>query len=405
MTFLYRLFLAFYRAGIHLSSIFGNDKATLWLKGRRDINKKLNALPPGELRAWFHCASLGEFEQGRPVLEAYRKKYPGIKLVLTFFSPSGYEVRKNYAGADYIFYLPLDGSSSSRRFIHAVNPQAAFFVKYDFWYYYLHYLRQRAVPVYIISAAFRPGQAFFKWYGGFFRKMLRCVTRFYLQDENSGKLLSNIGLTNHVLSGDTRFDRVKQVASGTDGQPLLAEFASQAEVLVAGSTWPEDEKLIAALLPAMENLKLIIAPHEVSEDRIREVVRSFPGALLFSQANTASVKQARVIILDSIGKLSAAYRYGRFAFIGGGFGKGIHNILEAAVYGQPVFFGPHFQKFREAVDLLRLQGAVTVSSSGQLIDRIGDYKDASKYAMAAEASASYVSGRAGATEKILATLE
>ena len=405
MTLLYRLFLASYLAGIRISAAIGNAKARLWMKGREGTWEKLQQLPQDEERVWFHCASLGEFEQGRPVIEAYRQKYPQHKILLTFFSPSGYEVRKNYPGADYVLSLPMDSPSNSSRFIRYVKPAAAFFVKYDFWHFYLEELKRKNVPTYVIASAFRPGQVYFKWYGTFFRNVLKNITRFYIQDEATGKLLSSIGLTNYLLCGDTRFDRVQQVAAGNEAMPLLIEFAKGSELLVAGSTWPEDEKRIVALMAQQPGLKVIVAPHEVDEVRIKEIMQNFPEVVRYSEATSESVATARVILIDSIGKLSAVYRYGRFAWVGGGFGKGIHNILEAAVYGQPVFFGPNYLKFREARELIELKGAVSVTSSEQLLERIREYeKHPEQYAAAATASANYVSSHAGATEKILGSI-
>jgi 3-deoxy-D-manno-octulosonic-acid transferase len=402
MTLLYRLFLASYLAGIRISAAMGNPKAAMWLKGRKGTWEALQQLSQDEERIWFHCSSLGEFEQGRPVIEAYRQKNPQQKILLTFFSPSGYEVRKNYAGADYVFYLPMDSPSNSSRFITYVKPTAAFFVKYDFWHFYLEELKRMEVPSYVISSAFRPGQVYFKWYGTFFRNMLKKITRFYVQDKASAQLLKGIGMTNYLVTGDTRFDRVKQVAAGNEAMPLLAEFATGAELLVAGSTWPEDEKRIVELMTQRRGLKVIVAPHEVNETRMSEIMQIFPGAVKYSEATSGSVATARVIVIDSIGKLSTIYRYGRFAWIGGGFGKGIHNILEAAVYGQPVFFGPNYMKFREARELIELKGAVSITSAEQCLEKIREYDlQPEKYADAAAASSNYVSGRAGATEKIL----
>ena len=405
MTILYRLFLAAYVAGIRFSSLFGNKKATLWLQGRYGLAEKLKNLPGGETRIWFHCASLGEFEQGRPVLEAYRRKDPQSKIVLTFFSPSGYEVRKNYAGADYIFYLPVDSRYHAKLFLDCVKPSAVFFVKYDYWHFYLKELKERKIPVYVISAVFRPAQVFFKWYGAFFRNMLGCVTRFFVQDEASGRLLLDIGHSNFTVSGDTRFDRVKQVVSEASELPLLTRFAEDSTVLVAGSTWPDDEKLMAALLSSFPRLKIILAPHEANAGRIQDLTRRFPGSVCYSMASAESLRKSRVLIIDSVGMLASVYRYGKFAFIGGGFGKGIHNILEAAVYGQPVFFGPRYGRFLEANELIERQGAASVTSEAEMKRVLQAFiRDPKKYALAAAASAQYVKEKTGATEIILAAV-
>src|SRR5262245_6487965 len=298
MKLLYRLFLSCYRMAIGAAAAAGDAKARRWIRGRRGWKQRMEALPPGEQRVWFHCASLGEVEQGRPVLEAWKRRYPAQKIVLTFFSPSGYEVRKNYAGADYIFYLPLDGPGSAALFVEKVNPVAALFVKYEYWYYFLEELRRRKVPVFGISSVFRPGQAVFRPYGGFFRNMLRGFTRFFVQDEASAKLLATAGIAAVTVSGDTRFDRVVEVARERTELPHLDAFAPNGEVLVAGSTWPQDESVLSALLASFPGMKLLVAPHEVSAARIDGLQQRFPGAARLSGGIPPG---ARVVIVDSIG--------------------------------------------------------------------------------------------------------
>lgn len=367
MLVIYRLFLFLYVIAIRIAAIF-NPKAKLWIDGRKGLIARIRATLPGnEPRIWFHCASLGEFEQGRPVMEAIRKQYPQYKIVLTFFSPSGYEVRKDYEGADYVFYLPMDSPRNARQFLDAVQPSLAVFVKYEFWYDYMSALQQRNIPAILISAAFRKDQVFFKGYGGLFRKLLGCFRYLLVQDEGSKALLDTIGLTDNVIvAGDTRYDRVAAIAATAKELPDIAAFRQQSRVLVGGSTWPEDEQVLKAFLPEMPaGWKMILAPHEIDAVHIRQVKELFgETAILFSEWKIAPRPDAQVLIIDNIGMLSALYRYGDVAFIGGGFNKGgIHNILEPAVFGLPVVFGPVYRKFVEAVNMVQLCYAVPVSNA------------------------------------------
>jgi len=367
---LYTLFIYCYTTAIRVASLF-NPKAALWVKGRKNIFLRMEAAlkqadPYGSRkRVWFHCASLGEFEQGRPVIEAYRKKYPDHLIFLTFFSPSGYEVRKNYTGADLVFYLPADTPANVSMFLGLVKPESVFIVKYEYWFNYLKQLAKAGIPVYIISAIFRGEQHFFKAYGGWFRNRLHTITRFFVQDQDSGKLLASIGISNFTLSGDTRFDRVAAIAGEKKVVPLLDDFCRGFKVLITGSSWPEDEKILFSLIREKRpGIKFVIAPHETSPARIAAIMAEVPAkAVRYSEANSANISSSDVLVIDSIGMLSALYRYADVAFIGGGFGAGIHNILEAAAFGVPVIFGPNFEKFKEARELLKQGGAFGITDA------------------------------------------
>jgi len=361
---LYNLFLVVYRLGIGISALY-NHKAKLWVEGRKNWQQHLEAtLKPGEKRIWIHCSSLGEFEQGRPLVELLKRQYPGYKIVITFFSPSGYEACKNYVHADYIFYLPLDSGANAHDFVTAVDPSLVIFVKYEFWHYYLTELKARHIPLLLVSAAFREEQVFFKryGYGNFFRNMLQCFTHIHVQDVTSAKLLESIGIKNNVsITGDTRYDRVTAIASGIRAIPEIEQFRGGNKILIAGSTWPGDENILHQCLPMLPaGWKMIIAPHEVDTKHIRQVQELFAydAALFSTLATNPSQYDKRILIIDNIGMLSSLYAYGDIAWVGGGFQKGgIHNVLEPAIFGLPVVIGPVYQKFVEAVKLVSV-GAV-----------------------------------------------
>jgi 3-deoxy-D-manno-octulosonic-acid transferase len=336
------------------------------------------------------------------VLEKIREKYPDKKILITFFSPSGYVVRKNYPGADYVFYLPADTPGNAREFIRLVNPELAVFTKYDYWLNYFLELKHRGVKLYVISAIFHPQYSFFRWYGLISRKMLGLVTTIFVQDQNSKELLSSIGINNVIVNGDTRFDRVAENAANPKSIQPVANFAGNSKVLVAGSTWPEDEKLLAQLCVNYPDWKLIIAPHEVNKSRIAEAQALFGDkAILFSTLHENSAAEQQVLIIDNIGMLSSLYRYGQIAYIGGGFGVGIHNTLEAAAFSKPVIFGPNYQRFREAVELLELGGTFTIKSEEDLQNAMQLLQDESYRSEAGAKAGDYVSKRTGATEKIV----
>ena len=404
MIVLYSVLLRIYFILVLVASI-SNEKAKKWIRGRRGIFKKLRTqIPQGENIVWFHCASLGEFEQGRPVIEAYRKKYPSHKILLTFFSPSGYEIRKNYEGADYIYYLPLDTYYNAKRFINIVKPQAAIFVKYEFWYFYLQALRRNSIPTYVISAIFRPNQAFFRWYGGMFRKMLKGYKQLFVQNQSSSDLLSTIGVSNVTISGDTRFDRVAAIAENVKQLPIVESFVGDSFALIAGSTWPDDEQLLAQLVNEVSDLKIVIAPHEIGESHIQEILGRLEGKYVvrYTQADAISVQDAQVLIVDTIGILSSVYRFGKIAYIGGGFGVGIHNTLEAATFGLPIVFGPNYQKFQEAKDLVALGGAFSIQNYNQLNEVICRLmKNTLTLDGASQVSGRYIAENVGATAKIM----
>ncbi|MES2458277.1 MAG: glycosyltransferase N-terminal domain-containing protein [Bacteroidota bacterium] len=401
MLWLYNIGIKLYELLIRMVSPF-NTKAALFIKGRSDIFQKLEQqINASAQNIWFHFASLGEFEQGRPVLERIRTRYPNKKIIITFFSPSGYEIKKNYIGAEGVFYLPLDTADHAHRFINAVNPQIAVFTKYEYWYHYFKKLNDRQIPLFVISGIFRPEQAFFKWYGGFSRKILKFVTHFFVQNEQSRNLLRSIDLQNISLSGDTRFDRVAEHATAPKTFESIANFCGTAPILVAGSTWPEDEQLLKSLISEHSDWKFIIAPHEVDTARINDMSNLFPGSISYSGLSASSQK-AQVLIIDGIGLLSSLYQYGNIAYIGGGFGVGIHNTLEAAAFGIPVLFGPKYHKFQEAKDLISLGGAISVASTAELAEgflRLQENPDLSKTIK------EYIALKTGATEQILAHLQ
>ncbi|RKR85335.1 3-deoxy-D-manno-octulosonic-acid transferase [Mucilaginibacter gracilis] len=360
MLLLYNCFIRLYYILIFFVSFF-NKKAKLLLNGW--LNNNFNTYNQS---IWFHFASLGEFEQGRPVLEKMRLAYPSYPIVVTFFSPSGYEVRKNTQLANAVYYLPLDTAKNAKEFIETINPVIAVFTKYEYWYHYFNELNKRSIPLYMVSAIFRPKQVFFKWYGALHRKMLTLVTHLFVQDNESKLLLQNIGINHTTVSGDTRFDRVWQNAKNPAHLPLIEQFKNNKPVFIGGSTWPEDEKLIAELVPLHAEWKFIIAPHEITEDKILALVSMLPQneVIRFSEIKNMALPLGnfRVLIIDNIGMLSSLYQYGEIAFIGGGFGAGIHNTLEAAAFGLPVIIGPKFQNFREARDIIKMKLGFTVNN-------------------------------------------
>ena len=335
-----------------------NTKAKFWVEGRSDWKSILKKnIPDNKKVIWFHCASLGEFEQGRSVIEAYKKVNPDHFILLTFFSPSGYEVRKKYSGADFISYLPSDKLNNSKAFLSMVKPYKAYFVKYEFWFNYLNQLKNHSIDTYLISGIFREKQHFFKWYGSWFKKQLSAFTHFYLQNQQSGELLKSIGYNNYSVCGDTRFDRVNELVRNTTPVKAIEDFSANNYTIIAGSTWPKDEELLAQLIKSNKNIKLVIAPHEIHDNHLKQLSKLFgQKAGFFTQGEF----DRQVLIVDTIGILSSIYRYGKWAYIGGGFGGGIHNTLEAVSYGIPVIFGPNYQKFQEAKDLISLKAGASI---------------------------------------------
>jgi len=352
---------------------------------------------------WVHCASLGEFEQGRPLMELLKKKYPANKILLTFFSPSGYELRKNYQGADFIYYLPWDTPSNARRFIEIAKPVLAIFIKYEFWYNYSAELKKRNIPLLSVSSIFRNEQLYFKDYGFFFRKILENFSWFFVQNQESIKLLKSIGIENASVTGDTRFDRVYEITQQGQEIPAASQFKDSQKVFVIGSCWPEDMELLVPFINENQFLKFIIAPHEISEEFLSEIENNLQvKTVRFSDAG-AGVEEARVLLIDNIGMLSRLYRYGEFAYVGGAFGKGLHNILEAACYGVPVFFGnKNYEKFQEAKELIMRGGAFEVGSYPELKAKYELLNNRSEnFLLACEVTRQYVQENLGATKKIM----
>ena len=411
---LYNIFLWFYRSGIWLASFF-NPKAKKWIEGRKKIFEQLEAIiPKGEKITWIHCASLGEFEQGRPVLEGIKKKFPKGKILLTFFSPSGYEIRKKYEGADWVFYLPLDGPRSAKKFVEIVNPSLVIFVKYEFWYYYLKKLHYKQIPLVLISGLFRANSPFFKWYGNVHRKMLRRFDHLFVQDNSSKQLLERIGLDNKcTVAGDTRFDRVVEIASHFTPIPAIEQFIGSSKAIIAGSTWPEDEVVLQKAFYALNDprLKLIIAPHEIDGKHISELQQLFPNSVRYSQLPTDGTSIPNILLVDNIGMLSRLYHYAWITYIGGAMNnRGIHNVLEAAVYNKIVLFGPVYEKYAEAVGLVNAGGGLPFndySKDGSLLRQLIEamLADEREYAFRSKAAGDYVRENLGATGKILSFIQ
>ncbi|MFZ0281505.1 MAG: glycosyltransferase N-terminal domain-containing protein [Bacteroidales bacterium] len=402
MRFIYNLGILIFVFLTRILSPF-NSKARLWSEGRKNWEASLKrSIKPGNKYLWIHCASLGEFEQGRPVIELLKKEKPEYKIVLTFFSPSGYEIRKNYTFADYVCYLPADTPGNSKKFISILNPVLAIFVKYEFWNNYISVLYGEKIPLYLISAIFRAEQPFFRWYGAFFRRMLFRFSHIFVQDEHSCALLKKIGVEDFSVAGDTRFDRVVQIAKTAKDIPELEAFSNGEKILLAGSSWQPDEEIIARYINRYpENMKWVFAPHEIDKPNIERIEKLFTTKVVrFSEFTEKSV-DARVMIIDNIGMLSSAYRYAWIAAIGGGFGKGIHNVLEAACWGIPVVFGPNFKKFREASDLINLSGARSFRTFEEFSRIVDDWLiDTGTYLSSAKSAADYVKRNAGATAMI-----
>lgn len=405
----YNLAVKAYSSLIFTASGF-NTKAKLWINGRKNLFEHLQDWVFNDDRPiiWMHCASLGEFEQGRPVLEEIQFKHPDHRILLTFFSPSGFEVRKNYSGADFICYLPADTPFNAEHFVTMVKPKLTIFVKYEFWFNYIKEIKAANLPIVIISAIFRPEQHFFKWYGAWFKKQLSLINRFYVQNQSSADLLNKIGIDHVIVSGDTRFDRVKEVAKNPKQYPIIEAFKANSKILIGGSTWPPDEALLAELWKSTpDNLKLIIAPHLIDEEHLKSIEQAFPGSTLrLSKADNDSARKAKILIVDSIGHLSHIYQYGDFALIGGGFGVGTHNILEAATFGLPVFFGPNHTKFQETTELAQLGGAFPINNSTEFTKAFQDlFNNPKNQTIASKTCREYIAKNTGATEIILSGIE
>ena len=403
---LYDLAIAIYDILVHLAAPFSR-KPRKMMKGHWVVYELLRQQLEKDVRyIWFHAASLGEFEQGRPLIEKIRAKYPDYGILLTFFSPSGYEVRKNYRGADVVCYLPFDKSRNVKKFLDIVNPCMAFFIKYEFWKNYLDELHKRRIPVYSISSIFRRGQVFFQWYGGTYRHVLRDFDHLFVQNERSKRYLAKIGISRVTVVGDTRFDRVLQIREEAKHLPLVELFKNNTMTFVAGSSWQPDEDLFIEYFNQHPEVKLVIAPHVIDENHLVEIIRKLKRPYVrYTRADEKNVRKADCLIIDCFGLLSSIYRYGEIAYIGGGFGVGIHNTLEAAVYGIPVIFGPKYQKFQEAIQLLEAKGAFSVKDYEELktlLDRM--LTDEVFLRESGMNASNYVTGNAGATDKIMSMI-
>ena len=409
----YNLIIYLYLLGVAIYSRFNEKVRKMW-RGEREAFKILREkVDPNAKYVWFHAASLGEFEQGRPLMEQMRKEHPEYKILLTFFSPSGYEVRKNYEGADIITYLPLDTITNARRFLRTIRPVMAFFIKYEFWYNYLHILKHRNVPVYSVSSIFRPDQVFFKWYGRQYGRVLNCFTHFFVQNEVSKQLLAKIGITDVTVVGDTRFDRVLQIKEAAKQLPVVEAFVKDApQVFVAGSSWPPDEEIFIKYFNEHKNWKLIIAPHVIGEDHLKQIEKLLEGRKVVRYTDAeksltsdlSSLTSAEVLIINCYGLLSSIYHYGHVAYVGGGFGVGIHNLLEAAVWDVPVFFGPNNQKFQEAQGLKK-NGGFEIHDYEEFERQMSRLASDAQYLKEqGQLAGQFVKGQAGATAKVLGSV-
>ena len=418
---IYNIVIYFVLLGIAIASLFNEKVRKMW-RGEREAFKILKQkVDPNAKYIWFHAASLGEFEQGRPLMERIRKNYPQYKILLTFYSPSGYEVRKNYEGADIICYMPVDTRLNAIRFLRLVRPVMAFFIKYEFWSNFLHILKHRNIPTYSVSSIFREDQVFFKWYGRNYAGVLKCFTRFFVQNEESKRLLEGIGIKDVDVVGDTRFDRVLQIKEAAKHLPICEAFrtgvaSSQSadvphhdfKVFVAGSSWPPDENIFIPFLNEHKDWRLLIAPHVIAEEHLKLILSLIKGkkVVRYTQTTPEEAAEADVLIIDCFGLLSSMYNYGDVAYIGGGFGVGIHNTLEAAVWNMPVIFGPNNKKFQEAQGLLKSGGGFEINTyedfSGLMSSLMNDENFLKQ---AGDKAGTFVAHLAGATDKVLASVK
>ncbi len=405
---MYNIIMYAIQLGVAIASLFNEKVRKMWRGEREAFHILKEQVDPNAQYVWFHAASLGEFEQGRPIIERLRQEHSEYKILLTFYSPSGYEVRKNYQGADIICYMPIDTVTNARRFLRLIRPCMAFFIKYEFWYNFLHILKHRNVPTYSVSSIFRPNQVFFRWYGKNYGRVLRCFTKFFVQNEQSKELLNSIGITEVEITGDTRFDRVLQIKEAAKELPVVEAFAS-GRLFVAGSSWLPDEEIFIKYFNEHRDWKLIIAPHVIGEDHLQQIEKLLEGrkVIRYTQADNQrdSLKDAEVLIIDCFGLLSSIYRYGQVAYVGGGFGVGIHNLPEAAVWDIPVFFGPNNERFQEAQELKQNGGGLEIHNYEEFAARMDELTaDPTSILKRGEAAGGYVKGNAGATEIILRQL-
>ena len=404
---MYNIIIYAYLLGVAIYSRFNEKVRKMWRGERNAFGVLREKVEPGARYVWFHAASLGEFEQGRPLMEQIKRDHPELKILLTFFSPSGYEVRKNYEGADIICYLPLDTIRNARRFLRLIRPEMAFFIKYEFWYNYLHILKHRHVPTYSVSSIFREGQVFFRWYGRQYGRVLKCFTHFYVQNEKSLELLHSIGIDCVTIVGDTRFDRVLQIKNQSKELPIVEAFLKDSpKVFVVGSSWPPDEEIFIRYFREHPEWKLIIAPHVIGEDHLQQIDKLLAGRKVMRYTTAVESQEASVLMIDCFGLLSSIYRYATVSYVGGGFGVSIHNTLEAAVWGMPVVFGPENKKFQEAQGLKACGGGFEIQNYEdfeQLMNRFDT--DTAYLRESGQKAEDYVKSLAGATDKILSDVE
>ena len=405
---MYNIVIYIYLIGVAIASCFNKKVKKMWAGERQALKVLREKVDPNARYIWFHAASLGEFEQGRPLMEHLRKTHPEYKILLTFFSPSGYEVRKNYEGADIICYLPLDTIRNARRFLRSIKPVMAFFIKYEFWYNYLHILQHRGVPTYSVSSIFRPDQIFFQWYGKGYGRVLKCFTHFFVQNIESKNLLAKLDIHDVEVVGDTRFDRVLQIKEASKQLPIVEKFTENAsKVFIAGSSWLPDEEVFLKYFNLHKDWKLIVAPHVIGEDHLAQIFELLKGrrVVRYTEATEENVKEAEVLIIDCFGLLSSIYHYGTISYVGGGFGVGIHNVLEAAVWDIPVIFGPNNKRFQEAQGLIMAGGGFEINDYQSFRDLMMRFETDEMFLQTSKKHAGeFVKGRAGATEKIMGSL-
>ena len=405
---MYNIVIYIYLIGVAIASCFNKKVKKMWAGERQAIKVLREKVDPNARYIWFHAASLGEFEQGRPLMEYLRKTHPEYKILLTFFSPSGYEVRKNYEGADIICYLPLDTIRNARRFLRAIKPVMAFFIKYEFWYNYLHILQHRGIPTYSVSSIFRPDQIFFQWYGKGYGRVLKCFTHFFVQNIESKNLLGKLDIHDVEVVGDTRFDRVLQIKEASKQLPIVEKFTENtSKVFIAGSSWLPDEEVFLKYFNLHKDWKLIVAPHVIGEDHLAQIFELLKGrrVVRYTEATEENVKDAEVLIIDCFGLLSSIYHYGTISYVGGGFGVGIHNVLEAAVWDIPVIFGPNNKRFQEAQGLIMAGGGFEINDYQSFRDLMIRFETDEMFLQTSKKHAGeFVKGRAGATEKIMGSL-
>jgi 3-deoxy-D-manno-octulosonic-acid transferase len=406
---MYNIVIFLYLCGVAILSLFNEKVRKMWRGEREAIRTIKEKIDPNAQYVWFHAASLGEFEQGRPLMEQLRREHPEYKILLTFFSPSGYEVRKNYEGADIICYLPLDTILNARRFLRTIRPVMAFFIKYEFWYNYLHILRHRGVPVYSVSSIFRPGQVFFRWYGKQYSRVLKCFTHFFVQNEVSRELLATIGITDVSVVGDTRFDRVLQIKAAAKQLPIVEQFKGNNKCFIAGSSWQPDEEIFIPWLNEHQDWKVVIAPHVIGEDHLQQIEHMLEGRKVVrystiegQKPSANTIESADVLIIDCFGLLSSIYHYADVTYVGGGFGVGIHNTLEAAVWDVPVFFGPNNQRFQEAQGLKNCGAGLEIGNADDFRRYMQGFEEHPELMKElGEKAGAYVASLSGATDKIL----